>query len=350
MNNFLGIVIFLLLHLNVVTPNDSTRLLFNTSMKLKQFWTVLGAVCINFPGLFAQNSTHEFGIKSENDAYLANGRDGYYTNGFFLQYRYLSKRQPAKTGLNKKIYEIELGQKMFTSHSGYVYDRRYVDRSITAYLYLGGSINWFYNSEKTMRIGMQIGTIGPAALGRQVQEGFHKITNTYAPNCWKYQLNNEPGLNMNIGYSQLMHRTASEKIDLIGHAYANLGNTFTGMGLGFTLRTGRLNQLFQSTTNRSVISGPSDTAPPLNKSELFIFVKPQLDLSIYDATISGGLFIKDKGPIVFDAKPWVMSQEMGLMFSKKNFSAQISYIFKSPEAKGNMERNRFGSVSTNFRF
>lgn len=316
---------------------------------MKHFWAAVGAAFFSISTLLAQVANHEFGIKSDNDAYLANGSDRYYTNGFFLQYRSVSNQSGLKPGINKKIYELELGQKMYTSHSGYVWERKYVDRSITAYLYLGGSVSWLYNSEKTIKISLQVGTIGPAALGRQTQEIFHKITNTYKPNCWQYQLNNELGVNTSINYHQLIHRFASQKTDLIGNAYANLGNTFTGMGLGFTLRAGLINQLFQSTSTRSIISNHL-TIEKLNETELFLFAKPQLDVLLYDATVSGGLFRKNKGPIVFDSKPLVISQEIGLMFSKRNLSAQISYIFKTSEIKGAAQPVRYGSVSTFFRF
>lgn len=318
-------------------------------MKLKHFWTALGAVCFTLSGLFAQESAHEFSIKSDNDAYLANGQDRYYTNGFFLQYRVAANQSQLKPGINKKIYELEIGQKMYTSHSGYVWERRYVDRSITAYLYAGGSITWLYESEKTLKLGVQIGTIGPAALGRQTQEIFHKITKTYAPNCWKYQLKNEMGLNFNLAFNQLLNRSASQKVDFLWNGYANLGNTFSGMGAGFTLRIGKLNQLFQSSYTRSVISKQASTTK-LNETELFLFTRPQIDLVVYDASVSGGLFRKNKGPITFDSRPWVASQELGMMYSKKRFGAQISYTFKTPEIKGSKETHRYGTVSTFFRF
>lgn len=318
-------------------------------MKLKPLLTGLGLVCLNLSVLFAQNAKHEFSIKSDNDAYLANGNDRYYTNGFFLNYRSAVSRRPLKPGINKKIREVEIGQKMYTSHSGYVYERNYVDRSITAYLYIGGSMTWLYKSEKTLKLGIQIGNIGPASLGRQIQEGFHKLTKTYAPNCWKYQLNNELGLNTSLAFNQLLYRSAQNRTDMQWNAYANLGNTFTGAGLGMSFRIGRLNQLFQSTYNRSVITEEVST-PKLHESELFLFAKPQLDLVVYDATVSGGLFRKDKGPIVFESKRWVASQEIGCMYSKRRFSAQISYIFKTDEIKSAALSDHYGSISTAFRF
>lgn len=299
--------------------------------------------------LSAQDLKREFGFKSDNDAYLATGQDKYYTNGIFLSYRVAANQSRLNSGLNKKIYQLELGQKMYNAQSGYIPEIRYVDRPITAYLYLQGSTTWLYQSERALTLGVQLGTIGPAALGKQAQEFIHRLTGLYTPKGWEYQLNNEIGFNINMAYSQVIQRSNSQKMDLIWHGHANLGSTFTGMGLGFTLRSGRLNQLYQTTYNRSVISNQPKTAK-ITASELFFFAKPQLDLVIYDASISGGLFRANKGPVVFDAKPWVLSQELGMMFSKNRFSAQVSYTFRTPEVESGAKSHRYGSISTYYQF
>ncbi|RZK73710.1 MAG: lipid A deacylase LpxR family protein, partial [Pedobacter sp.] len=37
--------------------------------------------------LLAQTYKNEFGFKSDNDSYLAQGSDRYYTNGLFINFR-----------------------------------------------------------------------------------------------------------------------------------------------------------------------------------------------------------------------------------------------------------------------
>lgn len=318
-------------------------------MKWKHLTAVLLFNLSGIYGLKAQEFSKEFGFKSDNDAYLANGQDKYYTNGLFISYRAAANQNEFKSGVNKKIYQIEIGQKMYNAQSGFIPDVRYVDRPITAYLYLGGSMQWLYESENSLTAGLQIGTIGPAALGKQAQEFIHRITGLYTPKGWEYQLNNEMGLNMNVAYNHFLRRSPSQKLDILLNSHANIGNTFTGMGLGFTLRAGKMNPFLNTAYNRTRI-GKGASGNGLKKSELFFFAKPQLDLIIYDATVQGGLFNNNKGAITFEAKPWVLSQELGLMFSKSRFSAQFSYILKTPEIRSVAKSHQYGSISTYYQF
>jgi len=299
------------------------------------------ALCL---GAFAQNHSKQFGFKSDNDAYLATGQDKYYTNGLFISYRFANNPKKENSALAKQITQVELGQKMYNAQSGYIPDMVYVDRPITAYLYAGASKHWFYRSENSLSLGVQLGTIGPNSLGRQAQELIHKIGGFYPPKGWEYQLNNEIGLNFNMAYTHFLQRSPTKKLDLSINTGANLGNTFSGLSAGFTLRTGRMNPLNATAYNRSNLADASSS------SEFFFFAKPQLDWVAYDASISGGLFRKDKGPITFNSKPWVLSQEFGLVFAEKRWSAQLSYTFKTHEINSSAKAHQFGSISTYYQF
>ena len=105
-----------------------------------------------------------------------------------------------------------------------------------------------------------------------------------------------------------------------------------------------MNALNATAYNRSNLSDATST------NEFFFFAKPQLDWVAYDASISGGLFRKDKGPITFNSKPWVLSQEFGLVFAQKRWSAQLSYTFKTHEINSPAKAHQFGSISTYYLF
>jgi hypothetical protein len=147
-----------------------------------------------------------------------------------------------------------------------------------------------------------------------------------------------------MAYTHFLQRSPSKKLDLSINTGANLGNTYSGLSGGFTFRTGKMNSLNSTAYNRSNLSDASST------NEFFFFAKPQLDWVAYDASISGGLFRKDKGPISFDSKPWVLSQEFGLVLSKKRWSAQLSYTFKTHEINSRAKAHQFGSISTYYQF
>ena len=316
----------------------------SNTQKMKLKIPVLVALLTVSLSASAQNHNKQFGFKSDNDAYLARGQDKYYTNGIFISYRFANKQKIENSALAKQITQLEVGQKMYNAQSGYIPDMVYVDRPITAYLYAGASKHWFYTSENSLSLGVQLGTIGPNALGRQAQEFIHKLGGFYPPRGWEYQLNNEIGLNFNMAYTHFLQRSPSKKLDLSIHTGANLGNTFSGLSAGFTLRTGKMNSFNATAYNRSNLADASST------SEFFFFAKPQLDWVAYDASISGGLFIKDKGPVTFNSKPWVLSQEFGLVFAQKRWSAQLSYTFKTDEINSPAKAHQFGSIATYYQF
>jgi hypothetical protein len=128
---------------------------------------------------------------------------------------------------------------------------------------------------------------------------------------------------------------------------ALLGNTFSGANLGMLIRLGKLNYLYESITNNSLIS----LDPPEKKSwELFLYTIPRINYVAYDATIMGGLFLKDKGPITFDAKRFVYSQQIGISLSAERWSANYNIVLKSREVKSKAKAHAYGSISLAYRF
>ena len=73
------------------------------------------------------------------------------------------------------------------------------------------------------------------------------------------------------------------------------------------------------------------------RKEFYFFLKPALDVVAYDATISGGLFADNKGEIIYDTKPLVFSQEIGIAYSKQRWTVDFSLLFKTKEVKKNIE-------------
>lgn len=297
----------------------------------------------------AQDSSYksEFGFISENDSYLAQGQDRYYTNGLFLKFRTALDQAALKNPkLNKIIWELEAGQKMYNPQTGSILDPDFIDRPFAAYLYGGGALNILFNSESNLKIGIQVGTIGPSAKGKEAQELLHNTFGFYEINGWQWQVNNEFGINSTIEFNKLINRLESEKIDFSLSSYLNAGNTFAGAGAGILFRTGAINPLHSSASTQSTISNNSRSKV---EKEFFFYAKPMLHFIAYDATIQGGMFINDKGPTVFDAKPLVFSQQAGAIFSRNRWTADFSVIFKSREIKSNAKPHQYGSFALFYR-
>lgn len=292
----------------------------------------------------------EFNFRSDNDSYLAYGQDRYYTNGLFLNFRSALNQSELKSNkLNKVIWEIEAGQKIYNPQTGSINNIDFVDRPFAGYLYAGGGLNLLYHSESNLKISFQVGTIGPAAKGKEAQELLHNTVGFYKINGWQWQVNNEAGINSTLEYNNLLKRFPAGNTDFTLSSYVNAGNTFAGVGAGFLFRSGSINQLFNSASTQSTVSNKS-VSKPENEREFFFYARPMFHFIAYDATIQGGMFIQDKGPLVYDVKPFVFSQQAGIIYSKNRWTIDFSVIFKSREVKSIAKPHQYGSAAVYYRF
>lgn len=296
----------------------------------------------------SQTYKNEFGFKSDNDSYLGQGSDRYYTNGLFINFRHATDQQKLKEGLEKKTYEISVGQKMFNPYSGYAPDPATQDRPFAGYLYAEGAMNLFYSNESILKTSVQIGTTGKNSLAQQGQKLLHSTFGFYDTGGWDYQIKNELALNLSAQYTKLLSRVADNAVEFSFEGYANLGTTFSGAGAGILFRTGNLNQLFNSAYTNAVIGNHAKTKNLVNR-EFYFYAKPQLNLVAYDATIQGSLF-NNNSPVTFSQKPVVFAQQLGVDYSSQRFTFDFGVLFKTKEIKSTARAHQWGSVSMFYRF
>ncbi|TKC04607.1 lipid A deacylase LpxR family protein [Pedobacter polaris] len=315
-------------------------------MRLKlSFLIIILFICSSS---FAQTYKNEFGFKSDNDAYLFYGQDRYYTNGLFIYFRHATDQQKLGEKLEKIIYDISIGQKMYNPMSGNVPDPAKQDRPFAGYLYAGGNVNLFYKNERILKAGLEIGTVGPDALGEDGQKLLHDMVGFYEIDGWQYQIKNELAINLSTQYTQLLHRSTKKDLDFSLEGYANIGTTFSGAGAGILFRAGNINQLFNSGYTHAVISNNAKTEK-LVKSEAFFYAKPQLNVVAYDATIQGSMF-NDDSPITFKPKRIVFAQQLGFNYSTPRFTFDFGVLFKSKEIKSIAKAHQYGTISMFYRF
>ncbi|PST81727.1 DUF2219 domain-containing protein [Pedobacter yulinensis] len=318
---------------------------------MKDLRNLLVMLCLVFTAIQAGAQgpfKNEFGFRSDNDAYLFYGQDRYYTNGLYIYYRHAADQQHLRSGLEKRIWEFSAGQGMYNPISGYSPEAGQQDRPFAGYLFAGAALNQLYSNESALKLAVQAGVIGPAALGREAQELLHRIVGFYEIRGWEYQVREDLALNFSASYNRLIFRPAEGDFDLSAEGYANVGTAFSGAGAAAVFRLGRINQFFHSAyLQASASNAPKQKA--LHASEFFLYVKPQLNLVAYDATIQGGMFNRDS-PVTFGAKPFVFVQQLGLNYSSQRFTIDFGLTFKSKEVKSTARPHQYGSVSMYYRF
>jgi lipid A 3-O-deacylase len=320
-----------------------------------RFKLITFLICLfSTASIFAQSHRNEIGVETDNDSYLLQGSDRYYTDGIFLYFRHALKVKASDSArLRNKVLGFEMGQKIFNPQSGSIYyngadQPRLIDRPFAAYLYIGSTLNFLYKNESNLKIGAQIGVIGPDAFGRQIQNYVHDNFGFYHPSGWQYQINNEFELNLSAEYNRLIIR--GSWIDLSLASYANLGNGFTGAGAGPMVRLGSFNQLFNSVSTQSTAIA-NNVTNSIHKHELFFYYKPLFNYVAYDATIQGGLFDNHSGlEITRNKEPFIFSQQVGVAFSANRFVFDIAAIFHTLDDKEMVQTHQWGTVTGLYRF
>lgn len=293
---------------------------------------------------FAQSYKNEIGIMSDNDLYIAFKQDRYYTDGAFAYFRHALKQEGLNPKLEKKILDFELGHKIYNPFWSHVSDPKLHDRPFAGYAYASGGLGLFFKNESILKVSAQLGILGPNALGKEVQTYFHEkvLKAYYTVEGWEYQVKDEIGLNFDLSYQSLFYNSANRLLDISGTSSLLIGNTLSGANAGVLIRFGNLNPFYESSYANSRIKNKEGDhqKTPL---EFFLFTKPQLNFAAYDATIQGGLFRADKGPITFGLKRLVYSQQIGLNFAWKRLSAKYIVTLKTREVKSPADAYHYAS-------
>jgi len=302
---------------------------------------------------FAQTHRDEFGIQTDNDSYLAQGSDRYYTNGLFFYYHHaLAVKSPDSTSLQNKILGFELGQKMFNAQSGHIPDYFFVDRPFAGYLYVASTLNLLFKDESNIKLSAQLGVVGPASLGEAAQLFIHQTFGLYQILGWQYQIKNDPELNLSMEYNRLLAR--SSVVDFSLSSYANLGNGFTGAGIGPLLRIGNFNQLFHSQSTQSTVIADNRVAP-LHLHEFYFYYKPQFNWVAYNATIQGSLFTSHDyfttGEVTRNIEPLIFSQQFGAVYSNNRWVYEATVISETKDTKEMVySKHQWGTIEVLYRF
>jgi len=186
----------------------------------------------------------------ENDV-LA-GSDRYYTNGFKLGggaelplvgpllrpipeaiINMLGKKGPeGETPRNNLGFFI--GQNIYTPKHIDIAENQPFDRPWAAWLYLG-SVVQRVRGNRLDTVELDIGMVGPAALGKQVQSGWHELIGAAQPKGWSNQIPNEPAFM--VGYLQ-KRRFGTSTIQIVPHAGITVGTVLTLARVGGIVRVG----------------------------------------------------------------------------------------------------------------
>jgi len=275
---------------------------------------------------------------------LLSYKDGYYTNGIFLRLNKASEHNG-----QKRLYHYELGQIIFTPGDRRWVNRGIIDRPFCSYLYAQFGMSYFSRNASLVKWLANVGITGKAALGEQVQNGYHTLMGYSKYPKWDKQIGEAVYANASLLWSPtIMHQKEKNYFDIQPALQATLGTTFTNAKAGIYILAG----LFENKDNSALWGGSVQYRKPVLKRdyELFVYCYPQLTLQGYNATIQGPLYNKSTTAITADPARFFFQQAFGFIFSRHRFLFRTEYVYETKETPIQLQNHRYISLQFGYRF
>ena len=286
----------------------------------------------------------ELQLYIENDS-AGGGTDRYYTNGFKFGGGVHANRlierlfqEPAERVLRRFSDDpgevhvgLFLGQNMYTPKRITVAEPQPFDRPWAAWLYVGG-VAQSVTGNRLQTVEFDVGMIGPAALGKEVQTAWHELVGADRPQGWDNQLRNEPGVL--LAYLEKWRFGYADGVEVVPHYGASIGNVMTLARAGGIVRAGRNMSGFGPDTiepggamlQRVRLRDPQSKD---EQREWYVFAGADVRAVAYNVFIDGNLF-RSGGPSV-DRRDVVYDLKAGFSVRIPPVRLSLTQIWRSEE-------------------
>lgn len=243
----------------------------------------------------------------------------------------------------KVNFGLSLGHQIFTPNDTQTTELVASDRPYAAWLYLGFAVSLKErNVEHFLEI--DLGTIGPSALGEPIQNGFHSLIGSGKTNGWRNGLKDEPTLQ--VFYQKRHKQVFSQNLDFVPYYGVGLGNVLIGGHAGGIIRLGSyLPDDFgasrpSASDGNSFISASSYSTE--SKLSYYFFGGARGNYIARNIFLDGNTFHESH-----EVKKHLFTFETEVGFGLHFYSGTLVWRFvtKSPEFDERKEFNSFASLS-----
>ncbi|WP_338662719.1 lipid A deacylase LpxR family protein [Pararoseomonas sp. SCSIO 73927] len=294
----------------------------------------------------------------END-FFGGGSDRYYTNGFLLSWRSPSVGLPGPfssmdqeldrlLGPGQVRWGLSLGQNIYTPEETQrrVPDPR--DRPYAGYLY--GAATVAHTAARTQTLAeLQLGVVGPSALGRFVQNNYHDLIGVARAEGWEYQLKDEfaATLLLERRWRVPLGQIGGIEAEAIPAVTAAAGNVATYAAAGALFRIGDgLDADWGPVRIRPALAG-SGAYQPRQEFGWYAFVGLEGRAVARDIFLDGNTW-RDSPSV--DRRAFVGDIQAGVAVMWRGVRLAYTQVVRSEEFYGQRGVQSFGSVSASVRF
>lgn len=314
------------------------------------------------------NTGESFTIYIENDTRRIGGpgSDDNYSNGLRLSYVYAEDQVPNwvptltdwSEDLRREFrkssntnFGISLGHQIFTPKDTQTETLITDDRPYAGWLYFGFMAS-YQTASHSHSLELDLGVVGPAAMGEQVQNNFHSLIDVEKAKGWNNQLDNEP--TVQVSYQQRLRFIKAEfhdsrVADLIPYFGGAVGNVLIGAHVGSLLRVGfNIPDDFGPTRPSSTDGDPafiprSDISA--QKWGGYLYGGLRGNLVAHNIFLDGSIFQHSHHVTKY---PVNAETEFGVGGRYGGWSVVWRYVTKSPEFEERSIFNSFASISISY--
>ena len=186
---------------------------------------------------------------------------------------------------------------------------------------------------------LELGFIGPAARGRELQTTIHRLTGNAEPRGWGHQVRNDAVLGYRVAYEKQL-LAAPGRAELLGTAEASLGTLYTNAGTGLRITVGQFTPGF----------GGSDAGGPAGGEkhrpwQFYGLATLESRFVGYDATLQGGVFNRSSPYTLAaaDVRQAVLRSTGGLVLAHGGLALSATATWLTPEFAGGRS-HRWGQL------
>lgn len=161
----------------------------------------------------------------------------------------------------ERRYSVFLGQSLFTPKNLTLKPPDTKDRPYGGWLYVGTSLLQDNNQQSLENLELDLGVVGPAALGKQTQNDFHQLIGVKQAQGWSSQIQYEPGIMVSYERAWRLPIIGNvDGVDFVPQVGGTAGNIFTYGDIGGMIRFGQ---------NLHADYGPIRIRPALSGTDYF---------------------------------------------------------------------------------
>jgi lipid A 3-O-deacylase len=308
-----------------------------------------------------------FTLIEENDALMPNPTDRWYTQGLELNYlsspiagtgvaAFLPSSYLDPGSFRTQRFELVFGQSLFTPQNLTLNPPDPTDRPYAGWMYIGAGLYQETDRHSLDHLQLLVGVVGPAALGEEVQNGFHTLISGVNSQVqaagWGSQLKNEPGVVLTYEHKWRWDAPLGGgfAVDVIPDVGATVGNVFTYGEAGAIIRLGQnLNADYGPARIKPAASGttwfdPSQLQGPLG---WYVFVGAEGRAVARNIFLDGNTFVTSASVA---KETYVADLTGGLSFFWSDL-AKVDFVltWRSKEYTTQTEPDRYGGINISFK-